>query len=55
MRCVEVLNQEETAGVRYIPELGKSMEVTFNYIKHSSKHSFPFTLLFLEKVTDQQN
>lgn len=40
MRCVEVLNQEETAGVRYIPELGKNMEVTFNYIKHSSNHLF---------------
>lgn len=32
--------QEETAGVRYIPKLGKSMEVTFNYIKHSSEHPF---------------
>lgn len=32
MGCAEVLKQEKTAGVQYIPELGKSMEVTFNYI-----------------------
>lgn len=31
---------EKTAGVQTIPELNKSMEVTFNYIKHSSKHPF---------------
>lgn len=55
MGCAEVLKQEKTAGVRYIPELDKSMETTFNYIKHSSRHPFPFTLLFLEKITDQQN
>jgi len=31
-------NTEKNAGARWIPELNKEMVMTFNYIKHSSKH-----------------
>jgi len=29
---------DPTAGVRYLPELERKMEVTFNYLKHRSPH-----------------